>query len=87
MTIVLKFNPLLAGRTIRLMSGGGVGLSDGAPTIGSTGEVTVSVQLEANRRVGEIVFNLDSIKTVLRLQRAPQEAVTRIENQSAGGTP
>lgn len=86
-TIVLKFHPLLVGRTIRLMSAGGVRLSDAALTIGPTGEATVSVQLEANRRVGEIAFNLDSIKTVLRLQRAPLEAVTRIENQSAEETP
>lgn len=69
------------------MSGGGVMLSDVAPTIAPTGEATVLVQLEANRRVGEIVFKLDSIKTVLRLQRAPLEAVTGIENQSAEKTP
>lgn len=86
-TIVLKFNQVLAGRTITLMSDVGAPLSDGNLTIGPDGEATFAVRLEPNRRVGEIAFKLDSILTVLRLQRAPVEAVTGFENEGAEETP
>ena len=86
-TIVLRFHQLLAGRTITLMSGVGVTVSEGVLTLGPGGETTFAVQLEANRRAGEIAFNLDSITTVLRLQRAPAEAVEGFENESVEETP
>jgi hypothetical protein len=84
-TIVLRFHPLVARRPVAILPSKGVTTNpQGFVPVGGSGEIAIVVALEQTQSQGQIVFRLDSVNTIVRVTRAPAQAVAAAEQASIG---
>jgi hypothetical protein len=84
-TIVLRFHPLVAHRRVAILPSRGVTTNpQGFVPVGGSGEIAIAVQLDATESQGHIVFRLDTVNTIVRVTRAPSQAVAAAEQASIG---
>jgi hypothetical protein len=84
-TIVLRFHPLVAHRSLAILPSKGVTTNpQGFVPVGGSGEIAIVVALEQPLSQGHIRFRLDTVDTIVRLTRAPSQAVAAAEQASIG---
>jgi hypothetical protein len=84
-TIVLRFHPLVAHRPVAIFPSRGVTTNpQGSVPVGGSGEIAIAVQLDATQSHGQIRFRLDTVDTIVRVTRAPSQAVAAAEQASIG---
>lgn len=88
-TIVLRFPPFLAGKSVTFMPGDGIALHPphSFARIQSSGELVLTVELDSTQRGGGIVFVVEGVTTGLRLVRASLARVEAEEDASAEESP
>lgn len=88
-TIVLRFPPFLAGKSVTFMPGDGIALHppQSFARIQSSGELVLTVELDSTQRGGGIVFVVEGVTTGLRLVRASLARVEAEEDASAEESP
>ena len=80
-TLVIRFNRALAGQILRVTTSAGVEIEPSAHAmqLGPTAEAALQLSLEEAYAVGQIVFEIDTVRTVLPLMRVPAAMLNAAE--------